>query len=384
MSNNVIKEIILISMGPASLLETWSGVPYFLLRELKNRGIIVREIDLEPHRYIKWLYNRIIMPFISLFVNKGELSIYRSLFFRIYQYVVLTNKFRRYESADVILGITSFNISVPKTTKPIVMLSDWPFSYDLMRKNIKVGWYQTKCIKYEDSCMRKADLLISLFPTCAKYINERLEEHKAKSLGVNVVNNLQSPPKESIIEKSQKCRIVFIGRLHYISGAISLLDAYNELFEINPNIELDIIGLQSKDFPAIIINKLKGKVRFWGYLDKGNKEQCDIYYNIIKKASLYVNTTPGWVGYTSMIEAMYFYTPVIVYPCTEFVDEFGEEIEFGKYLKDSKYLAQTILEVWSQRDYQKMAQKSHDRVSNYTWTHFVDELLSDVVSLKKE
>ena len=85
-----------------------------------------------------------------------------------------------------------------------------------------------------------------------------------------------------------------------------------------------------------------------------------------------------------MIEAMYFYTPVIVYPCTEFVDEFGEEIEFGKYLKDSKYLAQTILEVWSQRDYQKMAQKSHDRVSNYTWTHFVDELLSDVVSLKKE
>ena len=49
MSNNVIKEIILISMGPASLLETWSGVPYFLLRELKNRGIIVREIDLEPH-----------------------------------------------------------------------------------------------------------------------------------------------------------------------------------------------------------------------------------------------------------------------------------------------------------------------------------------------
>ena len=367
-------------MGPASEPGTWSGVPFFLIHELKKRNIIIHEIDLEPHRYIKWIYNRIILPVISLFVTKGELSIYRSFFFRIYQRCVLARKIKQYNSAELIIGVSAFNIVIPKTQKTIVLFSDWPYSYTLEKKyGNNIGLYQKYWNKHEDNCMRKADLLISLFPTCVNYINNRLKINKAIYLGVNVINNLINPLfSEIIFQKSQKCRLVFIGRHHYISGAISLLKAYNELVKTMTFLELDIVGLQSKDFPPTLINELKGNVRFHGYLDKGNDEDCRIYYNILNNASLYVNTTPGWVGYTSMIEAMYFYTPVIVYPCKEFIDEFGSQIDFGKYANETDDLAKIIEKVYSNNQYIQMAKNAHERVSNYTWQHFVDLLLSKI------
>ena len=375
-----IKEVILISMGPASEPGTWSGVPFFLIRELKKRNIIIHEIDLEPHRYIKWIYNRIILPFISFFVTKGELSIYRSIFFCIYQQCVLVRKIKQYDSAELILGVSAFNIAIPKTQKTTVLFGDWPYSYALEKKyGNNIGIYQKYWSKHEDNCMRNADLLISLFPTCVNYINKRLRDNKAIYLGVNVVNNLiNSPSPEIISQKTQKCRLVFIGRHHYMSGAISLLKAYNELIETMPYIELDIIGLQSMDFPPTLINDMKGNVRFHGYLDKGNVLDCRTYYNILKNASLYVNTTPGWVGYTSMIEAMYFYTPIIVYPCKEFIDEFGCQIDFGKYANETDNLATLIEKIYTGKEYIQMAQNAHERVSNYTWQHFVDLLLDNI------
>lgn len=261
-----------------------------------------------------------------------------------------------------------------------MLFSDWPFSYNLEKKwGSNIGLYQKYWSNHEDNCMRNADLLISLFPTCVNYINNRLNTNKAIYLGVNVVNNLIDPPSPEIIsQKSENCRLVFIGRHHYISGAISLLKAYNELFKTKSFLELDIIGLQSKDFPITLINEIEGKVRFHGYLDKGHNEDCKIYYNILNNASLYVNTTPGWVGYTSMIEAMYFYTPVIVYPCKEFIDEFGKEINFGTYADESENLAKIIETTYCSKQYIQMAKNAHERVSNYTWQHFVDLLLKNI------
>lgn len=370
-------------MGPASLPETWSGVPYCLLLELKRRNIKVFEIDLEPHSYIKWLYNRIIMPFVSIFVSKGELSIYRSVFFRIYRYVVLKKRLRMYCSADIILGVSSFNISVPKTSKPVILFSDWPLSYDFYKKGIDVGLYQKHYIALEERYMRNADLIISLFPTCAKYINSRLNIKKALALGVNVVNNLSLPPRPDIVQiKKRNNKLVFIGRHHYLSGAIELLDAYNKLVEVIPNLELDVVGLRANDFPNAIVNKLKGEVRFWGYLDKGNVEQCKTYYDILNNASLYVNTTPGWVGYTSMIEAMYFYTPVVVYPCVEFIDEFGEQLDFGVYMDSSKELFEVIQLLLNENEYYQIAHNAHKRVQDYTWPHFTDKLLATIENIQ--
>lgn len=371
-----VNEIILISLGPASLPETWSGVPFCLMRELRNRGIIVREVDLEPHRYIKWLYNRIVMPFISLLVKGGELSIYRSIFFRIYQYILLTKEIKKYKSADFILGVSSFSIKVPTTEKPVILLSDWPFAYALSRSEIPPCWYHRYHIEWEKKCLLNATQIISLFPTCAKYINTYIGHDRAKYLGVNVVNNLMDGPKIDIIKaKGESMNIVFIGRRHYLQGAMNLLSQYENLKNLFPSLHIDVVGLTKDDFPE---NFLIGKndIKFHGYLNKGNSEQCFSYYDILNNASLYVNTTPGWVGYTSMIEAMYYYTPVVVYPCREFIDEFGYNIDFGAYCSDNENLLDIIYKLLSDHHrFKIMCINAHNRVANYTWSNFVEEFL---------
>ena len=374
----MIKELILITIGNPYLLETWSGVPYFLTKELRNRDIIVNVIDLEPNRYIKILYNVIILPLTSLFVKNGELSIYRSIFFRIYQKITFKRKLKKYNNADAIIGL-SYNLMIPSNGKPIVLLSDWPFSYTLEKKGITPGFYQRTHIKWDINCLKNATHIISIFPTCSQYINKIIEENKAISLGVNVINNKSAEPDERIIEnKSKHKRIVFIGRLHYLEGLLILLQSYKELKEIHPELCIDIIGMNKSDIEGQNIELHEG-VNFWGYLDKGNNEECEKYYNILNNASLYVNTTPGWVGYTSMIEAMYFYTPVIVYPCKEFIDEFGVNINFGRYCDNRKDLANIITNIYvDNNEFRKLCINAHNRVSEYTWENYVNRLLNTI------
>lgn len=168
-------------------------------------------------------------------------------------------------------------------------------------------------------------------------------------------------------------------------GHVCILNAYIELLGSIPDTELDMIGLYSSDFPIEILDKLNKNVRFWGYLDKGNLEHRRIYYDILSNASIYVNTSAGWVGYTSMIEAMAFYTPVIVYPCVEFIDEFGSCIDFGLYSDTDSpiLLAKHIREIWSSDNYCQMAQNAHNRVEDYTWPNFVDRLLEITIGTIK-
>lgn len=373
---STIKEVVLISIGSPALLETWSGVPYFLLKELTRRQIKVNIIDLEPARIIKIIYNKIILPIISVFIKNGELSIYRSLFFRIYQKAIYKKELYKHKTADAIIGL-SYNLMIPKISKRVILLSDWPFSYDLQKKGITPGIYQKFYICREKECMMNASQVISLFPTCANYINDFLGEKKAIALGVNVVNNLFSDPNKGVVSrKSDNKRIVFIGRKHYIQGARSLIASFKVLKKLIPTLQLDLVGLVESDFPKSFLEDVSD-LKFWGYLDKGNKEQCKIYYEILNNASLYVNTTYGWVGYTSMIEAMYYYTPVVVYPCKEFIDEFGDEINFGVYCNNDDSLVDIIHTLLSDSDkYEQLCVSAHNRVAHYTWANFTDELLS--------
>lgn len=374
----MIKELVLITIGSPLSLGTWSGVPYFLLNQIEKKGIKVNYINLEPNKYIKIIYNTIFLPLLSLLVKNGELSIYRTVFFRIYQYFIFRTKLCKYKNVDVVIGL-SYNLMIPRKFRS-VLFSDWPFSYDLEKKGINIGRYQRYHLCWENRCLKNASHVISLFPTCAKYINSILGENKAISLGVNVVNNLSSEPDKQLISKKiKRKRIVFIGRKHYLKGAIALITSYSELKKVYPNLCIDIIGLTKKDIEEYEGVEMLDGIKLWGYLDKGNTEQCNQYYNILSNASLYVNTTPGWVGYTSMIEAMYYYTPVVVYPCTEFIDEFGDNINWGIYCQTEEQLVTSIISILSNKDrFQMFCENAHDRVSEYTWSNFTDRLLMSI------
>ena len=100
----------------------------------------------------------------------------------------------------------------------------------------------------------------------------------------------------------------------------------------------------------------------------------------MKSSNVVVNVTPQWAGYSSIIESMFFYTPVIISPFNEFVSEFGSLISFGIYnLSYSKdCLAGNISKLLKSDRYWEMCISAHNKVKDYTWGRYVDEILNMV------
>lgn len=56
-----MKEIIAFSYGDSNTKKCWSGVPYYLLKELENSGVTVNRVDIsyKENNFIR-LYNKVI------------------------------------------------------------------------------------------------------------------------------------------------------------------------------------------------------------------------------------------------------------------------------------------------------------------------------------
>ena len=95
-------------------------------------------------------------------------------------------------------------------------------------------------------------------------------------------------------------------------------------------------------------------------------------------AKVLINPTPKWGAYSSTIEAMYNYTPVIVSPYETFVNEFGRIIDFGLYNEHytAEGIAKDIEIVIFNNDYKSLCENAHNRVEKYTWSNYVDKVLN--------
>ena len=96
------------------------------------------------------------------------------------------------------------------------------------------------------------------------------------------------------------------------------------------------------------------------------------------KARFIINPSPVWAGYSSIIEAMYFCTPVITTPYKDFVSEFGESIDFGYYIEDFSEIGigEIIEKMCKTACYAEMCKIAHDKVNNYTWDSYVEKILT--------
>ena len=116
-----------------------------------------------------------------------------------------------------------------------------------------------------------------------------------------------------------------------------MLEAFNILKVNYPSLSLHFIGLTESQIGNVIKD-----VYCYGYLDKGDEKQRELYYHLLKEAKIFVNTTPKWSAFSASIEAMYFYTPVIIPSYDEFVETFGNDFLGGAFCDDNSYLAQRI------------------------------------------
>lgn len=156
------------------------------------------------------------------------------------------------------------------------------------------------------------------------------------------------------------------------------------MFELSkkdfPELQLHIIGMSKTEFTS-----LPNDVYCYGYLDKGNENDRKIYYSLLEKAKVFINTTSKWGAFSATIESMYLYTPIIVTPYTEFVETFGEKINFGYYCNDNTIseLYDNIKNFFISNDYREMCINANYSVKDFTWDNYTERMIEIMNERKK-
>jgi len=368
-----IKEVNVFSDGDSSEMSTWSNIPYFFTKTLVEKGIKVNRIDISPNIIFQRLFNLFVWRILNKY-KKGHFYTY--LRTKIHFYDVnrkIKRAVKKYNKADVNIFISFSHSSKQFDKRPVILFCDWTinyyFSYFLQRQP---DILERQSLLRQDREIKNSDLVVSLFPGVAKYMENYYKGSKVLYLG-NVVNSELSVSEEDLIHiKSISKDILFIGSKRYFEGANILIECFSFLQKEIPGLRLHIVGMKEGDFSHIPPN-----VTCYGYLDKGVDQQRAIYYELLSNARVVVNTTPKWGAFSSTIEAMYFYCPVITTAYNEFVETFGSEITFGYYgdAEDKQQLCLLLKNIFLDKSYEKMCREAHKAVEGFTWSAYIDKLL---------
>lgn len=371
----MVKEIIFFCGGDSNNMSFWSNVPYLFTKTLEEKGIIVRRINLG----FNWRINKLFKIYTDLLAIKYPNHTYSFVCTRLAKYInkIRINKaIKKYNTADCCIFIC-FDYYTPQ--KKCILFCDWTLDvliYDRQkREKYKI---EERFCKQQENAIDNADVVISMFPKCAESMRKINPNANIIYLGTNVVNDLSiiKYSRENILNiKSISKSILFIGRKHYLKGAKLLIKAFLKLLEKDPSLELNIIGLERNDFEDLPAN-----VNCYGFLRKENREDNIIYYKLLSSAKVFVNPTPQWGGYSSTIEAMFYYNPIVISPYADFIKEFSSDIKFGVFNNEftTDSLVDSISQVIYNIKYRQLCIEAHNSVENYSWSNYVDRILNTI------
>lgn len=400
---------------------TWSNVPCCFVNALEEKGYQVRTFSTYPNRKWVLMYDKYIRLILDLILY--PLTRKRTVYFgysRIYQWIgerKIKKAVKKYPDANFCffmnyLFYNKFN------DIPSLLFGDWTVEMGLERKGVKPSVFQKRCIQKERETIENAEYTISIFPQCAEIMKKKYPKGNIYYLGGNFINDLSglrlrckdqcvmskddavnnkneqinldslhfTPYTlhssneiyiEDLIDKKEKSsKILFIGKPdRYKESAIKVIEAVKLLQKQKDlcDIELNIIGISKDQLPSV-----PDFVHCHGFLHKDNKQECNLYYNLLMESKVIVNPTPKWAAYSSTIEALYFCTPLIVSPYDDFVAEFGENITFGLYNHEfnKECIADNIKKVLTITNYKKMSMDAHNIVREYTWDIYVNKIIN--------
>lgn len=374
----MIKEIIFFANGNPESAQTWSNVPKCFIDTLRRKGIVVHPVGLANER-LQDVYDnfvRRVIKVLTLWYDEPRYYGYTWLHRRLAERRI-KKAVEAYPDADYCFFI-NYAFCNKYGEIPSLLLSDWTNAINLRRHGKPVARFQKRFCQQEKEAVERAKHVISIFPLCAEEMRQLYPTANIHYLGGNVINDLSGEPlqaDEILDRKNVSQRILFIGKPdRYKGSAVKLMEAMEILRkdEKYKDLELDIIGIQKNQLPQV-----PDYVHCHGFLHKDDKKECRKYYELLKNAKVIVNPTPKWAAYSSIIEAMYFYTPVIVSPFDDFVKEFGEEIGFGRYNQEftAADIAGNIRGVMESERYLAMCNCAHETVKDYTWDRYVDKIL---------
>ncbi len=371
---NHINNVTVLVNGDSSKLSTWSNFPYFFTETLMSKGIQVNRIDISPNKTIQKIFEKTIYRFIVRLFRDTSYDYFRSCIHYIDAKIRIIKAVKKYPDSDVFIFMT-FSFSTKSFAGRLsVQFCDWTYDHHIKHFNNRPpDFLERIAIKREDRELRKSDLQFVLFPWVAEYMKKRYSHNKINYLGY-VVNSFHNPSIESLIpQKKSSYKILFIGNTKYINGANVLIKSSQILKQKYPGLTIHFIGLTEDKFNI----EMPDYIKFYGYLNKDLIEDRSKFYNLLEEACLFVNTTPKWAAYSSMIEAMYFGTPVFVTQCDDNVKTFGSDINFGLYALENseKHVISGIDNILSDPNYENLCRNAKKAVSEFGWPKYVDNML---------
>ena len=369
-----MKEITIFSYGDSNKLSTWSNVPYLFTKTLENKGLVVNRVNILPNRYINLLFNYSISPLLRLIDRKSSFDYSRSFLYIREAKFKIEKAVNRYPNSDAFVFL-NFDFSVSEfTSKPSFQFGDWTYEHYLNYFVSKSpNFFEKEFLKHQQTEINNSNIVSLLFPGMQSHMEE-IYKSKISYIG-NVINSVcDASQSEALNLKSSSSKILFVGSVKYMEGALSLIEAFTLLKKKYSDISLHFIGLNDEDFK----DNLPKDVFCYGYLDKGIDSERQTYYNLFKEAKVFVNTTPKWSSFSASIEAMYFYTPVIVPSYDEFVHTFGEDFNGGLFCDDNRTLSNTIEILMHSDNYIDKCINAHELVKEFTWDRYIDKFLNEI------
>ena len=390
----MMEEILFFTNGDANNANVWSNVPYCFSHALENNGATVHRIDYSmPTSFVKF-YDLVLRRILDcLTLRKLKFPYTRTTrLFKFFAERKIKKNILQYPQADLCLFM-GYGFYNKWNYVPSLLFSDWTTEMDI-RKKRKPNFLEKRIIQQEEEAINHAEYVVSLFPVCCEEMKRKYPKANIHFLGGNVINDLLNKSLVSrsklqvsnektdntiIVEdlvktKSKSKRLLFIGRkTTYLEAAKKLIEAYKLLKqeEAYKDYELDIVGCAVSDFDS-----LPEGVTCYGFLNKSEEKDRKTYYDLLLNAKVLVNANPKWGAFSSTVEAMYYYTPVIVSPYQDFVKNFGEKVDFGVYNLEftAESIANDIKTIINSENYTEMCNFAHEKVKTYTWENYVKQL----------
>ena len=371
MNQRTLKEIIVFCEGDASKASTWSNVPYLMTKTFEEKEITVHRVDISPNRYVQAIFNKL----LKIFIQKKAYTFVRTPLYRKWVNYIIKKNVLKYSNSEYCLFL-NFDFYNYANDIPSFCFSDWTYQMLIEERLIQsLSKYDITVVQNETKVINSATIVCPLFSETSEKLKKQYPNANICSIPQNVINNMSNETLDTdklIQQKANSCSILFIGREGYLPGLLFLIEAIKILN--NKNIHLDVVGMN-----ANVLENVPHFVTFYGYLHKEEPTECRKFYTLLKNAKFVANPSKHWAAYSSIVEAMYFYTPILIGRFNQFIKEFGENIDFGIYADTTtpELLASQIKKMLNMPnvEYHKMSLSAHLRVKDYTWSTYVSEMI---------
>jgi glycosyltransferase involved in cell wall biosynthesis len=369
----ISRQLLVVSTEDSTKLSSWSNVPYLFCKTLEDQGLEIKRLTLAPFGF--WgAAERWILRLLKLLKVKNESTWSYSRSTHYFQRAQLQiDQALQHDTFDAVLILSfSYGPSLPSKI-PLYLFGDWPLSYAIAcHRSRQSDRLEQASIERESRLISAASAVFVLFPLAEKYIKNALPQARTYYLG-NVINTVRQPDEVDIKLKRESFSLLFVGKQHYLAGALMLIEAYRVLKKKFPAIVLNIVGMKKETF-----DNLPDGVFCHGYLDKGDAAQCAQYYTLLRGARVFVNPNPQWASFSAALEAMYFYTPIVTTAYAEIEETFGRDISFGYYYRSNSNqpLHDLIEKLMQDESYESKALNAHVEADKYSWGVYVTRILN--------